>query len=90
MAQLLERLLCVREVMGSIPGQVIAKTFKMVLSALSLGAQHCESKTGRPGNRIRAECHGMFLGPFLVIILVDRYIEDIYSFAVITINIVIE
>ena len=35
-----ERPLCDREVAGSIPGQVIPKTFKMVLAALSLGAQH--------------------------------------------------
>ena len=33
-----------REVAGSIPGRVIPKTFKMVLSALSLGAQHQESR----------------------------------------------
>ena len=33
--QLLERPVCVREVMGSIPGRVIPKTFKMVLAALS-------------------------------------------------------
>ena len=32
--------LCDREVAGSIPGQVIPKTLKMVLAALSLGAQH--------------------------------------------------
>ena len=35
-----ERPLCDREVAGSIPGQVIPKTLKMVLAALSLGAQH--------------------------------------------------
>ena len=29
-----------REVAGSIPGRVIPKTLKMVLAALSLGAQH--------------------------------------------------
>ena len=34
-AQLLERPVCVREVMGSIPGQVIPKTLKIVLAALS-------------------------------------------------------
>ena len=34
-AQLLERPVCIREVMGSIPGRVIPKTFKMVLAALS-------------------------------------------------------
>ena len=32
--------LCDREVAGSIPGRVIPKTLKMVLVALSLGAQH--------------------------------------------------
>ena len=32
--------LCDREVAGSIPGQVIPKTLKMVLAALSLGTQH--------------------------------------------------
>ena len=35
-----ERPLCDREVAGSIPGWVIPKTLKMVLAALSLGAQH--------------------------------------------------
>ena len=35
-----ERPLCDREVAGSIPGRVIPKTLKMVLAALSLGAQH--------------------------------------------------
>ena len=35
-----ERPLCDREVAGSIPGRVIPKTLKMVLVALSLGAQH--------------------------------------------------
>ena len=35
-----ERPLCDREVEGSIPGRVIPKTSKMVLAALSLGAQH--------------------------------------------------
>ena len=34
-----ERLLCDREVVGSIPGRVIPKTLKMVLAALLLGAQ---------------------------------------------------
>ena len=33
-AQLLERPVCEREVVGSIPGRVIPKTFKMVLAAL--------------------------------------------------------
>ena len=36
----IERPLCDREVAGSIPGRVIPKTLKMVLAALSLGAQH--------------------------------------------------
>ena len=35
-----ERPLCDREVADSIPGRVIPKTLKMVLAALSLGAQH--------------------------------------------------
>ena len=35
-----EHPLCDREVVGSIPGRVIPKTLKMVLAALSLGAQH--------------------------------------------------
>ena len=35
-----ERPLCDREVAGSIPGRVIPKTLKMVLAALSPGAQH--------------------------------------------------
>ena len=35
-----ERPLCDREVAGSIPCRVIPKTLKMVLAALSLGAQH--------------------------------------------------
>ena len=35
-----ERPLCDREVASSIPGRVIPKTLKMILSALSLGAQH--------------------------------------------------
>ena len=34
-AMLLERPVCVREVVGSIPGRVIPKTLKMVLAALS-------------------------------------------------------
>ena len=34
-AQLLKRPVCVREVVGSIPGQVIPKTLKTVLAALS-------------------------------------------------------
>ena len=32
--------LCEREVSGSIPGRVIPKTLKMLLAALSFGAQH--------------------------------------------------
>ena len=39
-AQLVERLLCDRVVVGSIPSRVIPKTLKMVLAALLLGAQH--------------------------------------------------
>ena len=35
-----EHLLFDREVAGSIPGRVIPKILKMVLAALSLGAQH--------------------------------------------------
>ena len=35
-----ERPLCDREVLGSIPGRIIPKTLKMVLAALSLGAQY--------------------------------------------------
>ena len=35
-----ERPLCDREVACSIPSRVIPKTLKMVLAALSLGAQH--------------------------------------------------
>ena len=34
-AKLLERPACVREVVGSVPGRVMPKTFKMVLAALS-------------------------------------------------------
>ena len=40
----LECLFCDREVAGSIPSRVIPKTLKMVLAALSLGAQHLESR----------------------------------------------
>ena len=39
-AQLVELLLCDWEVAGSIPNQVIPKTLKMELAALSLGPQH--------------------------------------------------
>ena len=35
-----EHPLCDREVAGSSPSRVILKTLKMVLAALSLGAQH--------------------------------------------------
>ena len=43
-AQLQERPACVREVVGSIPGRVIPKTFKIVLAALSfaLGIEKAE------------------------------------------------
>ena len=34
-AKILERLVCVRHIVGSIPGRVMPKTFKMVLAALS-------------------------------------------------------
>ena len=44
-AELLERVLCVREVVGSDSGRVIPKTFKIVQAALSLGVQHLESGT---------------------------------------------
>ena len=54
MAQLVERPLCDREVAGSIPGRVIPKTLKMVPGALSLGAQHKESRA-RNQNR-SAQC----------------------------------
>ena len=37
---LVERPLCDWEVAGLIPSRVISKTLKMVLAALSLGAQH--------------------------------------------------
>ena len=40
MAHFVEHVLCDREVVGSIPSQVLPKTLKMVLAALSLGAQH--------------------------------------------------
>ena len=43
-ALLVECPLCDPEVAGSIPGQVIRKTLKMVLAALLLGAQHKESR----------------------------------------------
>ena len=39
-AQLVERPLCDQEVASLIPDQVISKTLKLILAALSLGAQH--------------------------------------------------
>ena len=39
-AQLVECPLCDLKVVGSIPNRVIPKTLKMVVAALSLGAQH--------------------------------------------------
>ena len=42
--QWVECLLCIRGVVGSIPIQIKPKTLKMVLAALSLGAQHSESR----------------------------------------------
>ena len=44
MAQLVEHSLCEGEFAGWIPSRVIPKTLKMVLAALSLGAQHQESR----------------------------------------------
>ena len=44
MAQLVEPLLCDREVAGSIPGGVISKILKMLLAVLLLGIQHLESR----------------------------------------------
>ena len=41
---MIERPLCIQEVMGSIPGQFISKTLKMVPFALSLYAQHLETR----------------------------------------------
>ena len=35
---------CDWEVTGSIPGQIIPKSLKMILAALSLGTQHYESR----------------------------------------------
>ena len=43
-AQLVEHPLCDQEGPGSIPGWAIPKTLKMVLAALSLGAQHYERR----------------------------------------------
>ena len=47
-AQLLERPVCGRDVVGSILGRVIPKTFKMVLAALSfaLGIEKAEGRSG--------------------------------------------
>ena len=45
---MVEHPLCDREVAGLIPGRFIPKTLKLVLAALSLGAQHSESRTGQP------------------------------------------
>ena len=39
-AQLVECQLCDWKIVGWIPGEVVPKTLKMVLAALSLGAQH--------------------------------------------------
>ena len=40
-AQLLERtVVCVRDVVGSVPGRVIPKTLKMVLAVFFVCAQH--------------------------------------------------
>ena len=44
MAQLVERLLCDREVAGSIPGRVIPVTLKMVVAALSLGESRARNQ----------------------------------------------
>ena len=54
-AQLVERPLCDQEVLGSIPGRVKPKTLKMVLAALSLGAQHYESRARN--QNWSAQCH---------------------------------
>ena len=44
--------LCDQEVAGSIPGRVTPKTLKMVLAALSLGAQHLESRARTGQGRV--------------------------------------
>ena len=54
-AKLLERPLCVREVMGSNPGRVIPKILKVVLAAFSLALSI--EKTELVGR-----CHVMCLG----------------------------
>ena len=40
MALVLEHLLCVHEIVGLIPDEIILKALKMELAALSLAAQH--------------------------------------------------
>ena len=50
---MLEHPLCDQEVAGSIPGQVIPKTLKMVQAALSLGAQESRARTGQLSVSIR-------------------------------------
>ena len=45
-AQLVEHRLCDQEVAGSVFGQVVPKTLKMVLAALLLGAQHYKVDQG--------------------------------------------
>ena len=45
-AQLVERLLCDRKIVGLIPGGVIPKALKLVLAAISHGAQHYGSRAG--------------------------------------------
>ena len=45
-AQMVERPLREREVLGSIPGRTIPKALKMVPVAILLGAQHYKASTG--------------------------------------------
>ena len=47
-AQMVERPLWEREVVGSIPGRAIPKALKMVPVAILLGAQHYKANTGSP------------------------------------------
>ena len=47
-AQIVERPLQKREVVGSIPGRAIPKELKMVPVATLLGAQHYKANTGSP------------------------------------------
>ena len=47
-AQMVERLLQEREVVGSIPGRAIPKALKMVPVATLLGAQNYKASTGSP------------------------------------------